>query len=179
MLERLKEVGGAFSAAVALLATGIAVVKWIQNAGHELPPILLSLGLLATGLVVAIAGVVLAWLAIRHRDRELAGAAIVELLVAGLVAWLASRVELLSTLFSGEYRTHSVELIAVGIGTWLAAVVLLLGAARSHLTARKATDWAPRGRKLCPECAEYPKRAARVCRHCGHRFAAPLSVKAS
>jgi uncharacterized membrane protein len=179
MLEQFKELGGAVSAAVALLATGIAVVKGIQNAGHELPPILLSLGLLVMALALAIAGVVFAWFAIRHRDLELAGASIIELLIAGLLTWIASRVELLVTLFSGEYRTHSFDLIVVGTWTWLVGIALLLRTARGHLIARKAPDWAPRGKKLCPECAEYPKHAARVCRHCGHRFAAALNVEAS
>ncbi|HEY4823730.1 MAG TPA: hypothetical protein VIH49_01680 [Solirubrobacteraceae bacterium] len=171
MFEQFKSVGGAISAGVAVIAAVITLVKWIQNAGHELPPILLSLGLLAAGLTLATLTVTLAWLALRHRNSAAAATAAGEMLVTIAFVWIAVRVELLTSLFSGEYRAHQDELVSIGVGIWAGAAGLLFTAARAEITARKAPDWAPRGRKFCPECAEYPKRAARVCRHCGHRFA--------
>jgi hypothetical protein len=174
VLERFKEIGGAISAAATVLATVLAVVKWVQNAGQELPPTLLSLGILAMGIFFVGLGLVGGWFAIRHRSRELGAYAAYFLLMSALLAWIVTYVELFATLSSGEYRAHRGTLIVVGATTWTAAVILLLMTAHARLVRRKAPDWAPRGHKPCPECAEFPKRAARVCRHCGHRFAVPV-----
>ena len=35
---------------------------------------------------------------------------------------------------------------------------------------RRSPDWVPRGLKQCPDCAEYVKEAARVCRYCHYEF---------
>lgn len=74
------------------------------------------------------------------------------------------------------------------LAIWVGAIVL-------HVLDRKRIQWArgaaagsmiieegiPQGRiesaedKLCPQCAETVKRAAKVCRHCGFTFEAPAS----
>ena len=70
----------------------------------------------------------------------------------------------------GEY--HDNEDFVIGAGALgLGIVVAMLGIG-AVTVARERAEQPPRGRKLCPDCAEYPRAAANVCPHCGYRFQA-------
>lgn len=57
------------------------------------------------------------------------------------------------------------------VGALAAAVVLVPVSARLWRGSRLGQR--ARGLKVCPDCAEEVKAVARVCKHCGHRFADP------
>jgi hypothetical protein len=173
MLERLKGLGGTISAIVATVAAVVAIVKAVENAGHELPPILFALGTLAGLVGFTCSTLAFVWFAIRDRDATFLGTIASQVFALAICIWATIDADLFSTLFSGEYKGNSELLILAGSSCWLAVAYITTRMTIDQAKARKDPNWAPRGKKLCPECAESPKAAARVCRHCGHRFVSP------
>jgi hypothetical protein len=72
-----------------------------------------------------------------------------------------------------EKASPGVGIFAAGIGGLLLAAggfQLLAARRRAPMVSEADTD-----SKVCPECAETVKAAARVCKHCGYRFAPAVS----
>lgn len=77
--------------------------------------------------------------------------------------------------------TTACQQASPGIGIYVVGVGGLLVAAGGWqlLTARRSAPAIARpeaGSKICPECAETVKDAARVCKHCGYRFAPAVAT---
>jgi hypothetical protein len=168
---RVGNVIGPLAGLAAIVAAAIAVVNWAAKSADRILPILLSGAALITAPTLIVLCV---YLLIENRRRhEGIGELIlwVWFIFVGVVAIgldLARRFPW--TLTHARYRNNVDGLLFLGGSAWL-AIFLALAIYGAHLRdEHKRADWAPRGKKLCPDCAEYPKKAARVCRYCGYRF---------
>lgn len=95
-------------------------------------------------------------------DTKLAGRAVWQARLVLATGALAFALILVSADFDPDAFT-GFGFVALGLVVLIVAVVAW---------ERRAT--APSRRQQCPDCAEWVKTEARVCRHCGYRFAPPL-----
>jgi hypothetical protein len=100
------------------------------------------------------------------------------ILAFAIYAGTGDRVELESVsggLYSGSITdtgTPAVGIYAAGAAGVMAMMAGWVLAGHSMSSFETSTD---RRTKNCPECAETVLAAARVCKHCGHRFAPPTA----
>jgi hypothetical protein len=166
----LTAIGGLASAVLSISAVVVVVVKWIQKSSDQIGPILFAGAGLATSILILLFGL---WVLTFGRSRIEPGERIVfvvnAVMGAGLLvaALLAGAVP---TLLHGRYDGSKDVIVITGLIGMLGVAGGLIGGAIGYAAERRRPDWAPRGKQLCPDCAEYPKKAAKVCRYCGHRF---------
>jgi hypothetical protein len=179
LLERAKTIATWPATFVGAVTALVTIVKAAQGAADEIPPILFGSGVALVAVILVGVSIFVATQGIRevdnrvimpgvrHPDKRLLVVIPGYALVAAFGVGVLLDTHSLSTVKTGEYQGDIGKTVVFGSLGWLFTAALIIG---ERALAHKKPTWAPRGKKLCPECAEYPKAAARVCRYCGHRF---------
>jgi hypothetical protein len=174
MWQRTRDFAGTISAIIAIAAVAVAIINWAAgNADRIVPSVLAGISLAFWSFQLL--GHVLELLA-RSRgtetkpDREDLGWLFV---LAALVAIMVSA-DFWTTAVHGSYEEGNQKWLVVlfGVGTLYQISMIVIRNVRDWRQGRAREDWAPRGRKVCPQCAEFPRERARVCPFCGHPFVA-------
>lgn len=170
-MNRVTALGRVVSAVLTVGAVVLAVIKWSQRSADQILPILFAGAMVATAVVSLYWGVRdLARYIVNPWDREPLLEAAVHLAIGAFVTWVVLDNSQLKTLVDGQDRSDDLFVPFVGFVASAAIAATAIMSVVLMTIARRQPGWAPKGKRLCPDCAEFPKAAASVCRYCGHRF---------
>jgi len=170
LLDWVRRVAAVPTVIVTAIGAILTIVKFAQGAAHEIPPILFASGIAATVILCAGGAIILfAEAAKKHASADYVFTVINLFGAAGYVLILLET-QSLSTIAAGEYKGDPSVTTVFGSFGWLSVLLPVLIVTVAYIKQRKEDTWAPRGKKVCPDCREYPKAAARVCRYCGNEF---------
>jgi cytochrome bd-type quinol oxidase subunit 2 len=178
MLSRLRDFAGLLSAALLVGGVAVSLGKWANSAAQEIVPTLLAASATIGAFTVAFAAVGAVWVAFTDEETRkdpaaaLGTAAFTAFFVVVGVFMIRSVFtdHFVHTARTGHYEGNRGNVIPFGVISLLVAAMMCSIQAVQYRRDRAQPDWAPRGKRRCPDCAEYPKAEAKVCRYCGYRF---------
>jgi hypothetical protein len=172
MSGRFSAVGGMASAILSIGGLVVVVVKWAQSSEDQIGPILFSGAALFATFLILLFGVWNLGMTFRPSATDRSGRLIFagDILMGGGLLLFALLNDAVPTLLEGRYEDNKDAVEITGFIAMGGVAFGLIAGGLFYIGKRTQPDWAPRGKQLCPDCAEYPKATANVCRYCGHRF---------
>lgn len=171
MSERIRDAGATVSAVALIVGIVLVIIHWAEGSAGRILPALVAIAAAAClvyGFGICAFFCVVALLGKKRNIREAVSCAI-GCVVFGLLVLAALQDDLVAAGLHGSPGISPlIAVLAIG-GTMMIALFACALAIHRHRL-RSAPDWAPRGRKVCPVCAEYARERARVCPYCGHPF---------
>lgn len=178
MLSRIRDLGSLLAAVLLVAGVAVSVAKWANSASEQIFPTVLAASATIASFTVGLVAVGAVWVAFtvketREDSASLIGTAVFTAFFIAVGVFLIRKVfteHFVHTARTGGYKGNQGDVIPFGIIGL--AVVVLFGSLHviEYRKSRAQPDWAPRGKRRCPDCAEYPKAEAKVCRYCGYRF---------